>query len=740
MRESLRLGIDGLKCAACVQRVEQALNAVPGVEQAVVNLATGEARVDWSGTALPWADLSAAVTASGYRARPLSGDAAAALADRDLARQRQQRRLQRRLWVGLACSLPLILATMVSHLGGSFPGSAWLLQPWVQALLATPVQFWVGQDFYRGAWQAWRRGSSDMNTLIVLGTSAAYLASLPALVSDGHSSPGGHVLYFEAATAVITLTLLGRWLEEGARGETASAVRQLASLQVKQVRVLRDGREQELPLEAIALGDRVLVRPGERIPVDGEVEAGESEVDESLLSGESLPVLKGPGDPVVGATLNGSGHLRVRTTHLGADTVLARILERVQQAQSSKAPIQRLADQVTARFVPVVLVLAIGSSLSWWLVSADAAIAVRVFTGILVIACPCALGLATPTSITVAIGRAAQAGLLVRNAATLETLNRIDTVVFDKTGTLTLGQPSVDRHVLLRPEADVLPLVAAVERRSEHPLAAALVSFAAAEGVAEPEVDRFTAVPGCGAEARIGDQRIRIGTDRWLQEQGLDLSVLSERIRPWPGEGCSLVLVAIDDQVVAAFGLRDRLRPQSAETVRQLRRQGRGVLLLSGDRRSTAEAIAREAGITDVIAEVRPDAKARVIEQLQQAGRRVAMVGDGINDAPALAQADVGIAMGGGTDLARASSDITLLGSNPAGVLAALTLGRATLRNIRQNLAFAFGYNLLALPIAAGLLHPWTGLWLDPAIAGAAMAFSSVSVVSNALRLRQLRL
>ncbi len=744
MAETLRLGIDGLKCAACISRVEAALMDLPGVTQAVVNLATGEARVDGADHLPDWEILAAAVEASGYKARRLASDARTAIDQREEVRQQQLHHLQRRLNFGVIFSLPILLATLVSHLGLMLPTPlSALMTPWAQALLATPVQFWVGQDFYRGAWAALRRRASDMNTLIVLGTSAAYLVSLAAVVAPAsrHGLTAGHpVLYFEASTAVITLTLLGRWLEERARGETATAVRQLAELQVRRVQVLRDGRALELPLEAIALNDRVLVRPGERIPVDGEVEEGQSEVDESLLSGESLPVLKQMGDHVVGATLNGSGSLLVRTTHIGRDTVLARILERVQQAQSSKAPIQRLADQVTARFVPVVIILALGSSLSWWLASDSLAIATRVFTGVLVIACPCALGLATPTAITVAIGRAAQSGLLVRNATTLEQLNRIDTVVFDKTGTLTAGQPTVEQFAAHGSEAELLPLVAAVEQQSEHPLAAALVQFANPGQSPLPPVAQFRASPGRGAEARVNGYWVRIGTPDWLSDQGLDTTSWIHQLQDWQSKGNSPVLAAIDRQVVAAFGLRDQLRPQSQSTVRQLRRRGLRVLLLSGDRQATAAAIAREVGIEEVIAEVLPDGKAAVIQQLQAAGGCVAMVGDGINDAPALAQADVGIAMGGGTDLARASSDITLLASNPAGVLAALQLGQATVHNIRQNLAFAFGYNLLALPIAAGLLQPWTGLWLDPAIAGAAMALSSVSVISNALRLRKLRL
>ena len=668
--------------------------------------------------------------------------------ERELARERTL--LRRRLLVAAVLTALVLLSSLPPMLGGGplplLPG--WFTSPWTQLILTTPVLFWCGRDFFSGAVAAFRQHSADMNTLVAAGTGIAWLTSLVAtlapqvLIAEGLPAD----VYYETAAVILTLVLLGRLLEARARGQTSEAIRRLLQLQPPTARVLRDGQLIELPVALVVVGDQVQVRPGERIPVDGEVIEGSSWVEESMLTGEPTPVAKAAGDPVIGASMNRSGSFRFRVSRVGGDTVLAQIVDLVRQAQSSRTQVQRLADQVVGWFVPVVIALAIAAFVGWFLISGNPVLAMLFLVSVLVIACPCALGLATPTSIMVASGKGAENGLIFRSAEALETAGKLRTVVIDKTGTLTRGQPQVTDFERLPggvlPAPTLFAFTAAVESRSEHPLAEAIVTYARQSlGDADlPGVDRFEAVAGRGVQGVIGGHELRIGTPRWLQELGLDTAPLAPLVERLEAAACSVAAVVVDGRMEACFGISDPLKPTAAAAVAALGRLGLEVVMLSGDARRTAEVVAAQVGIARVIAEVHPADKAAVIRQLQEQGEGpVAMVGDGLNDAPALAQAEVGIAMGTGTDVAIAASDITLISGHLAGVPAAIELSRAAMANIRQNLIFAFGYNVAGIPIAAGLLFPFSGWLLSPMMAGAAMAFSSVSVVSNALRLRRFR-
>ncbi len=632
-----------------------------------------------------------------------------------------------------------------------------LHHPWVQLVLATPVMVWCGQPFFGGAWQSLRRRRADMNTLVALGTGAAYLYSLfatlfpQALVAQGLEA----AVYYEAAVMIITLILLGRFLEQRARQHTSEAIHRLMGLQAKTARVIKDGVEQAVPLEAVQVGDEIRVRPGEKIPVDGWVTAGQSTVDEAMVTGEPMPVLKQPGDEVIGATLNTTGSFQFRAARVGADTVLAQIVQLVQAAQGSKAPIQKLADQVTAWFVPGVLAIALLTFMVWFAVTGNPVRALLTTVGVLIIACPCALGLATPTSIMVGTGKGADHGILIKGADSLELAHKIQTVVLDKTGTLTQGKPVVTDFVTTvgagAAELDLLKTIAAIEHQSEHPLAMALVQYAQRQEInldQLPRVDEFEAIAGQGVQGRVAGQWVSIGTPAWLTAQGRSMQpwgdgpkgpVCDHRAATWAHQAKTVVGVALDEQVVALMAIADTLKPTSAAVVKSLQRLGLEVVMLTGDNPETAAAIAESVGIRRYVAQVRPDQKAAQIQALQAEGKVVAMVGDGINDAPALAQADVGMAIGTGTDVAIAASDITLISGDLQGIVTAIQLSRATMANIRQNLFFAFIYNVAGIPIAAGVFYPLLGWLLNPIVAGAAMAFSSVSVVTNALRLRQFR-
>jgi Cu+-exporting ATPase len=668
--------------------------------------------------------------------------------ERELARERTL--LRRKVSVAAVLTV-LVMGSSLPHMLGlhSLPFlPLWFTSPWTQLILTTPVLFWCGADFFTGAVSAFRQHSADMNTLVAAGTGIAYLTSLfttlfpQVLIAEGLPAD----VYYETVAVILTLVLLGRLLEARARGQTSEAIRRLLQLQPPTARVLRDGQPVDVPVSLVVVGDLVQVRPGEKIPVDGEVSEGSSWVEESMLTGEPTPVAKAAGDAVIGASMNRSGSFTFRVSRVGANTVLAQIVELVRQAQSSRTQVQRLADQVVGWFVPVVIALAIAAFVVWFLISGNPVLAMLFLVSVLVIACPCALGLATPTSIMVASGKGAENGLIFRSAEALETAGKLCTIVLDKTGTLTRGQPEVTDFERLAagvlPASTLLALTAALESRSEHPLAEAITTYARSrlKDGALPAVEGFEAVAGRGVQGMVAGQQVRVGTPRWFEELGINTAALQPLVERLEAAACSVAAVVVDGRIEACFGVADPLKASSAAAVAALRRLGLQVVLLSGDARRTAEVVAAQVGIEQVIAEVRPADKTSAIRKLQEQGEGpVAMVGDGINDAPALAQADVGFAMGTGTDVAIAASDITLISGNLAGVPAAIELSRSAMANIRQNLFFAFAYNVAGIPIAAGLLFPFTGWLLSPMIAGAAMAFSSVSVVSNALRLRNFR-
>jgi Cu+-exporting ATPase len=673
--------------------------------------------------------------------------------ERELARERTL--LRRKVSVAALLTALVMLSSLPHMLGGGHHSflPPWFTSAWTQLLLTTPVLFWCGRDVFTGAISAFRQHSADMNTLVAAGTGIAWLTSLfttlfpQVLIAEGLPAD----VYFESAAVILTLVLLGRLLEARARGQTSEAIRRLLQLQPPTARVLREGQPVEIPVSLVEVGDLVQVRPGETVPTDGVVSEGSSWVEESMLTGEPTPIAKASGDSVIGASMNRSGSFSFRVSRVGPDTVLAQIVDLVRQAQSSRTRVQRLADQVVGWFVPVVIALAITAFVVWFLVSGNPVLAMLFLVSVLVIACPCALGLATPTSIMVASGKGAENGLIFRSAEALETAGKLRTIVLDKTGTLTRGQPEVTDFERLPggalPANTLLALTAALESRSEHPLAEAITTYARSWLASAhsrlidrelPAVEGFEAVAGRGVQGSIGGQQVRVGTPRWFEELGINTATLKPLVERLEVAARSVAVVVVDGRLEGCFGVADPLKPTSAAAVAALRRLGLQVLMLSGDARRTAEVVAAQVGIERVIAEVRPADKASVLKRLQEQGEGpVAMVGDGINDAPALAQADVGIAMGTGTDVAIAASDITLISGNLAGVPAAIELSRAAMANIRQNLVFAFAYNVAGIPIAAGLLFPLTGWLLSPMIAGAAMAFSSVSVLSNALRLRR---
>ncbi|OLP16370.1 copper-translocating P-type ATPase [Leptolyngbya sp. 'hensonii'] len=760
--DTLTLKLGGMSCAACARNVEAALQSVPGVAVCQVNFGAEQATIQYDSRQVTVTAIQDAVAASGYSAAPLQNDDP--LQEESEAAQRTSKlevqRLRQKVMTGAVLSSFLLIGSMPAMLGmnlGFMP--AWLHAPWTQWVLATPVQFWCGQTFYLNAWKALKRRSATMDTLIVLGTSAAYFYSL-LVTSVPLSLPNQGAMpevYYESATIVITLVLLGRLLEQRARSQTTAAIYKLMGLQARTAHVIRHNQEVEIPVQVVQVGDVVLVRPGEKVPVDGEILEGSSTIDESMITGESIPVSKQPGDEVIGATINKTGSFRFRATHVGKDTVLAQIVRLVREAQGSKAPIQRLADQITGWFVPVVMGIALCTFLIWFFLVGSPTFALVTTMGVLIIACPCALGLATPTSVMVGTGKGAEQGILIKGAESLELAHKIQTIVLDKTGTLTQGKPVVTHYITVhgtahQNELKLLRLAASVEHLSEHPLAEALVRYAQSQEVELSTVKDFQAIVGSGVEGIVSDHLIQIGTQRWMEELGIDPQPLQEFQQRWESAGKTTVWIAVDGEVEGLVAIADTLKPSSAEVVRALQDLGLEVVMLTGDNRKTADTIAREVGIQRVFAEVRPEQKAAIIQSLQQeektapsrsthrslpSNRIVAMVGDGINDAPALAQADVGIAIGTGTDVAIAASDITLISGDLQGIVTAIKLSRATLQNIRQNLFFAFIYNAIGIPVAAGILYPLVGWLLNPAIAGGAMAFSSLSVVINALRLRK---
>jgi P-type Cu+ transporter len=736
----LDLPVKGMHCAACVDKVERALRSVPGVTEASVNLATERARVELGGKPAGLAELRAAVAAAGY-AIPEEIAVTAESHERDQAdRGRDTARLRRKLVVGAVLSLPVLLGGMPEL----FPWTPeWLHDPRLLWLLTTPVQFWVGGQFHAAFLRELRHRTTSMNTLVSIGTNAAYFFSVAVTLWPHAFMAAGAMPYFEASALLMTFLVLGRWLEARARGGTSEAIRRLVALQPRTARLAEPGGERDVPIGEIVPGDVLRVRPGERIAVDGLVIEGASTVDESMLTGESLPVERAPGAAVVGGSINRTGTFTFRATRVGQDTVLARIVRLVEEAQGSKAPIQRLADRVAAVFVPVILGIAALTFAAWMLWGPSPAFfhALTSTVGVLVIACPCALGLATPTAVMVATGRGAELGVLIRSAEILETLHRTQTVVLDKTGTLTVGRPAVTDVVPVAgsdPDS-VLAQAAAVEQGSEHPLGEAIVTAAKSRGLALPPAREFRAVPGQGVEALIEAGRVLLGNRRLMDSRGVELGSLEEAARRLAQEGRSVVHVAVGGEPRGLIAVADVLRPEAPAAVVALRGLGVDVIMLSGDAESTARAIGRQAGIDQVHAEVLPDQKAAAVKRLQADGRLVAMVGDGINDAPALAQADVGLAMSSGTDVAIDAADVTLMRDDLRGVIAAIELSRHTMRIVKENLVWAFGYNLVLVPVAAGMLYPIWGLQLSPILAGLAMALSSVSVVANSLRLGRFR-
>jgi Cu+-exporting ATPase len=661
------------------------------------------------------------------------------------------RSVRRRFWFSAAFSLPLVLVAMVPHLFELHlsAAGAWVLRA-AEIALSLPVVAWAGVDYYRRGWLGVRHRSPNMYTLIGLGVIVAYLYSLVATVApdafppamrDEHGMVG---VYFEVAAVIIALVLLGEWLELAARGRTSAAIRQLLGLAPKTARRVRtDGSEEDVPLETLVVGDRVRVRPGEKIPVDGHVVEGRSSVDESMLTGEPLPVDKAPGDRVVGATVNQTGSLVIEAERVGSESLLSQIVSLVAQAQRTRAPLQRLADKVALWFVPAVVAIAVLTFIVWWFAGPEPRLAYALVNAVavLIIACPCALGLATPISIMVSSGRGAQLGVLFRDAAAIEALRDIDTLVVDKTGTLTEGKPALDQVLSIGPwdKENVLSLAAGLEKPSEHPLARAIVEGAASRTTTPAAVESFESVTGRGVRGRRGGRAIALGNAALMADVGADIAPLASQVDQLRGSGRTVMFLAVDGRLAGAIAVGDRVKSTTLAALDALKADGLRIVMLTGDARATAEAVARELHIDQVIAEVQPADKAAVVERLQREGQRVAMAGDGINDAPALARADVGIAMGTGTDIAMESAQVTLVRGDLTGIVRARHLSRATVRNIWQNLVFAFGYNALGIPIAAGVLYPVTGLLLSPLIAALAMSLSSVSVITNALRLRAVR-
>ncbi|HWO01000.1 MAG TPA: heavy metal translocating P-type ATPase [Blastocatellia bacterium] len=672
--------------------------------------------------------------------------------DAEAAQRVEYRNAFLRFVVAAALSIPILVIAM-SH--GRVPALNFPGVNWVQMALTTPVVLYSGWPFYRGAWAAFRHRFADMNTLIALGTGAAYLYSVVATVAprlfEGASDHAGMGMareapvYFEAASVIIALILLGGLLESRARARTGQAIRRLIGLQAKTARVIRSGSELDVPIGEVEVADVVIVRPGEKIPVDGVVMEGASAIDESMLTGESLPVEKQAGDEVFGATINKTGSFKFKATKVGRDTVLQQIVRMVQDAQGSKAPIARMADVVSGIFTPVVICIAIATFVVWFVASpTDQRLSMSVMSlvSVLIIACPCALGLATPTAILVGTGRGAEDGILIKGGESLERAHKLQTIVFDKTGTITSGEP-VLTDVLAADgmdEAELLRLVASAERASEHPLGEAIIRAASERNIALSEVEKFNAIPGQGIDATVDGHRLLLGNAKLMNERQLSVNELDRRVAMLGGEGKTTVYVAVDGRFAGVVAVADQIKPESNAAIKSLKHMGLEVVMMTGDNRPTAEAVARQVGITRVLAEVLPGAKADEIKRLQQDENKiVAMVGDGINDAPALAQADVGIAIGTGTDVAIEASDITLIKGDLRGVVTAIALSRATIRTIRQNLFWAFIYNIIGIPIAAGVLYPLTGWLLSPIIASAAMSLSSVSVVTNSLRLRRFR-
>jgi Cu+-exporting ATPase len=777
----ITLPVEGMTCAACQANVQRALTAAPGVSKAAVNLMMHEATVHYDPAATSPEQLVEAINDTGYVSRVPAADTSSAAEDddREQAQAREYASLRAKATVSLVLgalsmvvSMPLMGPSTSLRAGGphaahsSDPLIGWTMRvldaplraaaPWLYAIDPTALSYtlltatlvvmaWAGRHFYVRAWKGFRHRTADMNTLIAIGTGAAFLYSAAATVAPGlFVSDGARPdVYYEAVILIIALVLLGNAMEARAKRNTTRALKQLAKLQPSTARVRRNGQDVDVAIAGVHAGDLIIVRPGERIPVDGVIRSGAGAVDESMLTGESIPVDKQPGDRVIGATINTSGALEIEATSVGATSVLARIVALMREAQGSQAPIQRLADRISAVFVPVVVSIAIATFAVWVTVPDTVSIsaALTAAVAVLIIACPCAMGLAVPTAVMVASGRGASAGVLIKGGEPLERLAGVDTVVFDKTGTLTQGAPKVVDVWVAVPETrdEVLRLIAAVEGRSEHPLARAIVDAfrGHGEGTEDTEaVTHFAATAGRGVAATVNGRKVVVGTQAFLEQSGIDTRAVADTAASWSGAARTVVLAAIDGRVAAAFAIADTIRDEATAVVASLKQRGIRVVMLSGDRKPTAEAVAKQVGVDEVIAEVLPEGKVDAIKSLQQGGHRVAMVGDGLNDAPALAQADIGMAMASGTDIAAEAASVTLMRNDLTAVDQAIVLARKTMSTMKQNLFWAFIYNVVGIPIAAGVLYPAFGILLSPILASAAMAFSSVSVVSNSLRLR----
>ena len=719
------LKITGMSCAACSGRIEKALQKLPGVYHAVVNLAVEKATVEFNPDQINIVDIKTRIEKLGFGAHDVTD---VVEGDKEQETRHAEESQQRfRLIISAGFSFPLLLGMVLHLMGGGSALSELLMNPYFQFAMATPVQFIAGWQFYRGAYLALRTGGANMDVLVALGTSAAYFYSIANILRHHHD------LYFETSAILITLIIVGKLLEAKAKGRTSEAIKALMGLQAKTARVIRNGQEMDIAIETVLVADIVIVKPGEKVPVDGVITEGLSSVDESMLTGESLPVDKKIGDEVVGATINKFGTFKFRTTKVGKDTALAQIVRIVEEAQGSKAPIQRFADVVSGYFVPAVVTLAVFTFLAWYFIfdPGNFTGALVNFTAVLVIACPCALGLATPTSIMVGTGKGAENGILIKGAEHLENAHRLTTIVLDKTGTITKGQPEVTDIITVPgfSEEMIVGLITRAEKNSEHPLAQAIVKYGQEKGLSMADPESFTAIPGHGVEVRIDGQQILVGTRKLMNENSIDFAAFVPKIEGLEQQGKTVMLMAVEKQLAGLFAVADTVKESSAEAVAQLEKLGIQVWMITGDNERTARAIAKKVGIARVMAEVLPEHKAEKIESLKREGKVVGMVGDGINDAPALVTADVGFAIGTGTDVAIEAADITLMSGDLKGIVAAIKLSKATMRNIKQNLFWALVYNSIGIPIAA------LG-YLSPVVAGAAMAFSSVSVVTNALRLK----
>ncbi len=721
--KKLELAIDGMHCASCAILITKSLEKVPGTKVANVNYGTQKARVEYDETQANENDFMDAVKKRGYTA------------SKDVSSQREQEirakeigELKQQLILGALLAFPALIIGMFWM---EFPYRVWVL-----FALATPVQFYVGRHFYLGAWTALQNKTASMDTLIALGTSAAYFYSVATLFGFGEEQ------YFEVGAVLITLVILGKYLEALAKRKTSEAIRKLMDLSPKMARVMRGKKEVEIPVSQVVLNDLIVVRPGERVPVDGVIVDGQTSLDESMITGESIPAEKKKGDTVIGGTINLNGSITFKATGIGKNTVLARIVQLVEEAQGGKADIQRFADQISSVFVPVVIVIALVTFFGWLTIGQSTlAFALVTSVSVLVIACPCALGLATPTAIMVGTGVGAEKGILIKGAEALETMHAIDTIVFDKTGTITQGKPQVT-NVWMAPklnEKETFALLRGLEEKSEHPLAMAVVQFVQSKKISPAKVESFKALFGKGVVGRVERNEYQLGNIRWMEEQKISLREHEETIETWENEGKTVIVLSNRKKVMAILAIADVLKESARNTIAELHRMKKEIWMITGDNERTARAIAAQAGIVHVFAHVLPEQKAENVKKLQTSGKKVAFVGDGINDAPALAQADLGIAMGSGTDIAIEAGDIVLMKGNPYDVVNALILGKATMNKIKQGMFWALVYNVIGIPIAAGLLFPFTGWLLSPILAGGAMALSSVSVVTNALLLRGMK-